>query len=346
MSQCDNKYKFNGQRLKMKFTDLAIGESFQFDDPESDEFRYVRVGENGFKSYPARGITFTLDEKNINFNVKNVGSAFESGLTLHVPAGNFVWRKNDTAIGKTATIEDVINAGFANQARYANMLVLTPSQFHSRIDLVMSVRRINEKTLEFVSDTTNPDKVSSIKVVCGDKFFKIDDRNPGGEIEIVFPRNKPLNQFIYNEERYENAKTLAECEREFLAAKHGKPLTQANNNDLIVTAEAWTDDHNVEIKFVATEWFEQSANEEITELIKCDFGGDYPADAVLEYMNSIGNNDAKELFAYHAIVNKHCEASGRDCIGFECHVDKDSAMQWIEANRPELLAENDSLSLR
>ena len=100
-----------------------------------------------------------------------------------------------------------------------------------------------------------------------------------------------------------------------------------------VKAEAHSDDYNVQVEFDAADWFEQASDQEIVELVNCGWGGDYPADAVAEFLSDADLGLSK-LFDYlHAIAN---DPSKKDCNGFECHIDPDKAAAWLNANRPQL----------
>ena len=93
----------------------------------------------------------------------------------------------------------------------------------------------------------------------------------------------------------------------------------------MIKAEAHSDDRVFEVDFDATRWFKQASDEQITALIGCEFGGDYPADEVaVESSNWV--YDLQPLFDYLERV---------DC-GFECHVDETDARAWLRANRPHL----------
>jgi hypothetical protein len=94
----------------------------------------------------------------------------------------------------------------------------------------------------------------------------------------------------------------------------------------LIKAEVHSDDYAVEITFDAVEWFEQASDADITALMKCDFGGDYAADAVADFFR---NGVTKPLFFYLAI---HPRSPGGS-HGFECYVDSNQAETWIEANR-------------
>lgn len=94
-----------------------------------------------------------------------------------------------------------------------------------------------------------------------------------------------------------------------------------------ISAEAYTDGRAVEITFDAKEWFEQATDDEISDLIACGYGGDQPADAVAQYFTGkLRSVDLLFEFINHDIG-----------LGFECHIDKDDAENWIAANRSQLM---------
>lgn len=101
---------------------------------------------------------------------------------------------------------------------------------------------------------------------------------------------------------------------------------------LTVSAKCYSDDHVVERKFDATRWLKQASDEEILELVQCEWGGDYPADIVAEHM---ANHDfgVDEMFTYIRI-----RQDAGISEGFECHVTADDAKAWIKKNRPYLAA--------
>ena len=96
-----------------------------------------------------------------------------------------------------------------------------------------------------------------------------------------------------------------------------------------VSAEAHSDDHACEVTFDATPYFEQASDEDLFKLAVCGWGGDYPADTVAIFMaDQPGQTQLTDLFKYLEIARR-----AKD-IGFECHVDAEEAMVWMEANRP------------
>lgn len=101
----------------------------------------------------------------------------------------------------------------------------------------------------------------------------------------------------------------------------------------MIRAECHSDDRVFEINFDATLWFEQATADQLRTLSACDWGGDYPADEIAQFMDGQPNIGA--MFRY-------CEASNaadrsRDHVGFECHVDQEDALAWLKEHRPGIL---------
>lgn len=97
-----------------------------------------------------------------------------------------------------------------------------------------------------------------------------------------------------------------------------------------VKARVHSDDYRYDIPFDASRWFEQATPDEITELARCGWGGDYPGDRVAEYM---ADHDPRIKEMFHYIHRKQNEVRWpRQDIGFECYVDEDDAIFWIKAH--------------
>ena len=94
----------------------------------------------------------------------------------------------------------------------------------------------------------------------------------------------------------------------------------------MIRAECHSDDYCIEITFDATKWFEQADDEEIKALANCDWGGGEPSDSVSRFF---GESTTQELYNYLHAISETSAA-----CGFECHVDADEALAWIETNRP------------
>ena len=103
----------------------------------------------------------------------------------------------------------------------------------------------------------------------------------------------------------------------------------------MIEAEAHSDDYVISVKFDATPYFVQADDEKLWALYACGWGGDYPGDYVAHHMAELLPS-VEHLFTYLASISDI--PSKRDVSGFECHVDRKQAMDWIAANRPALHA--------
>jgi hypothetical protein len=99
-----------------------------------------------------------------------------------------------------------------------------------------------------------------------------------------------------------------------------------------VPAECHSDDHAAEVKFDAAPWLKRASTKEILKLADCGWGGDYGADQVAMDM---ANKDADIAFMFKYVEAR--KRSGQD-IGFECHVQEDEALAWLNDNRPRVFA--------
>lgn len=100
----------------------------------------------------------------------------------------------------------------------------------------------------------------------------------------------------------------------------------------IISAEAHSDDHVIEVAFDATPWFEQASDDEIIELRRIEFGGNLAADRVAEFFRE--NPKVNRLFNYLAL--EPTMSFTGDTVGFECHIDPAGAEAWIAKHRPHL----------
>lgn len=94
---------------------------------------------------------------------------------------------------------------------------------------------------------------------------------------------------------------------------------------VIVRAEVWSDDHVHNIQFDAVEWLQQASDEEILALAEMNWSGGYEADAVARFFED-SHEEIERL-----MVN--CQEHG---TGFECRVDAEAALKWLQDNRPQL----------
>ncbi len=107
-------------------------------------------------------------------------------------------------------------------------------------------------------------------------------------------------------------------------------MSKNNSVDFKISAEVHTDDYVHQIEFDALPWFKQASDGLILELAECGWGGDLPADEVAIYMGGI-NEDVKR------VMDNVGNNPNEDLSGFECNVDEDSAIEWVEKNRPHLV---------
>ena len=99
-----------------------------------------------------------------------------------------------------------------------------------------------------------------------------------------------------------------------------------------VPAKCYSDDQLVEVKFDAAPWLKKATTKEILKLADCGWGGDLEADQVALDMAG-KDNDIAFMFKYIEVRKR----SGQD-IGFECHVQEDEALAWLNKNRPRVFA--------
>ena len=98
----------------------------------------------------------------------------------------------------------------------------------------------------------------------------------------------------------------------------------------MIKAECHSDDRNVEVEFDATKWFKRATKKAILALAGCGWRGDYPADAVAEFMAN-HNSEVADMYKYLSIINRK-----RTVCGFECSVNESDAMEWLKINRPNI----------
>ena len=105
----------------------------------------------------------------------------------------------------------------------------------------------------------------------------------------------------------------------------------------MIKAQAHSDDYQVVIDFDATNWFETATDQEIVELIECEWGGDYPSDDIAKTLSET-NKDLAQLFNYLDIIQD--DPAKKNVCGFECKVDELSAIEWMKKHRPHLASFN------
>ncbi len=86
------------------------------------------------------------------------------------------------------------------------------------------------------------------------------------------------------------------------------------------------DDVDLRVTFDAAPWFQAATDEQVQALADCGWSGDYPADEVAAGMRHANN----EVDALLVLI----EARG---AGYECRVDPDDAVAWLNEHRPHLV---------
>jgi hypothetical protein len=95
-------------------------------------------------------------------------------------------------------------------------------------------------------------------------------------------------------------------------------------NEPVIAAEVHPDDFSLRDEFDAVAWFANAEDEDILELAKIGWRGDYAADNVARYFN---DDETKPVFDYVE----------RTKIGFECVVNREHAMWWLSHPRKRAL---------
>lgn len=103
----------------------------------------------------------------------------------------------------------------------------------------------------------------------------------------------------------------------------------------VISARAYSDDLVFDITFDAASWFRQASDEEILALSSAGFSGwgcDYAADDVARFHEESKESSKSDHLA--AMFGYLIYKDGK--IGFECQVDKDDALRWLETHRSAL----------
>lgn len=103
-----------------------------------------------------------------------------------------------------------------------------------------------------------------------------------------------------------------------------------------VKAKFWTDDRVFEVEFDARPYLMDAPDQALTAIMEVGFGGDQSTDRVAEYVAEKGlNEDLSEAFTYLGAMRK---ARQKDPVGFECEVDREGYLRWMDAHRKPVLA--------
>ncbi|WP_413460475.1 hypothetical protein [Herbaspirillum huttiense] len=99
-----------------------------------------------------------------------------------------------------------------------------------------------------------------------------------------------------------------------------------------VHAEVHDDLRVLKVEFDAAAWFLTATDADIIKLHGIGWTGDYVSDSVAEHFEH-SNDDISNLMAMCRATNGR-----REPVGFECSVDADSAMAWLQQHRPGVWA--------
>lgn len=100
-----------------------------------------------------------------------------------------------------------------------------------------------------------------------------------------------------------------------------------------VVAEFWTDDRAYEVSFDAREYLTQATDEQLQDILDVGYRGACATDDVAEYCAK-QVLELREAFDYLDALNK----SSRNTTGFECSVDSEQFLRWMDVHRRPLLA--------
>lgn len=114
-----------------------------------------------------------------------------------------------------------------------------------------------------------------------------------------------------------------------LVKDKGAHLESGGAASLVIPAEVYTDDYYEEARFDAAKWFEEATDDEVLELARCGWGGEYASDRVAEWTANLNPS-------VRAVLDSTGRVRGRKMVGFECHVSEPSAMRWLAKHRPAL----------
>lgn len=98
----------------------------------------------------------------------------------------------------------------------------------------------------------------------------------------------------------------------------------------MIRAEVHDDAFRTSSRFDATEWFQQASDQEILDLAKIDWRGDYPADVVAEFFDGMDvgvPSTVDDVFKAVNILD----------IGFEVSIEPEDALRWVKLHRPHLM---------
>jgi len=110
----------------------------------------------------------------------------------------------------------------------------------------------------------------------------------------------------------------------------------------MIQAECHSDDRVVEVEVDATLWAKVAKPDDITNaLVANRNGGDYGTDDIAIYMSQI-DESVRKMFWYIEVVNEkggvYMGRLKRATCGFECTLDEDALIRWLQKNRPDVFS--------
>lgn len=102
-----------------------------------------------------------------------------------------------------------------------------------------------------------------------------------------------------------------------------------------ITCQAWSDCGRMRVTFDAVPYFRQCSASDVEALMMCGWRGDVASDEVAIFMAD-ASDTCRSLFSFLEACPTQCNG---DTNGFECSVDEDAALSWLQEHRPQLIAD-------
>lgn len=99
----------------------------------------------------------------------------------------------------------------------------------------------------------------------------------------------------------------------------------------MIRAECQTDDDVILVRFNAKRWFDTASDDDIVTLASSGWQNTRTSPQIVNAIRPHSSNVGL-IFDYVGLMAWHHKE-----VGFECRIQPDDAMTWIEDNRPHLL---------
>jgi hypothetical protein len=212
----------------MRYRDLIAGDTFEFlDGGQQRPLRYAKLDEE--RMYPVGQPRLVCKvPSNGESLVSHVGPSFDDGDRLELDtAGGFAWKRNGGgASGRPVTVEDVLNAGFANDMPWMVMMPTDPKA--PWVQVAWPVERVSGDVLTMFVDRGDRNAVSvryrtiftSDLVPDFRRYeYRVVDEPGAPPLRSADYRERALDFFLANEARMARGLTLAIHEAEYVAAR-------------------------------------------------------------------------------------------------------------------------------